>query len=327
MRCLVTGATGYVGSRLVPHLLSHGHQVRALARTPKKLSDVPWRDRMEVATGDLDDVGSLVSAFSGIDVVYYLVHSMGNSDDFAAEEESAAEHVVEAARKTGVGRLVYLGGLHPSDTELSTHLKSRTSVAETLLSSGIETVVLQAGIVVGAGSASFEMIRHLTDRLPVMTTPKWVHNEVQPIAVVDALHYLGAAAEAPVPESRAWDIGGPDVLTYGDMMQVYASVAGLRRRLIVPLPFLTPWLASWWIGLVTPIPADLGRPLVESLAHDAVMANHDVDTVIAKPQSGLTSYRRAVEHALEDVPGESGTRTWSGQSPAHLWPTDPEWAG
>lgn len=327
MHCLVTGATGYVGSRLIPALLKRGHRVRALARTPDKLSDVPWRDRVEIASGDLDDVDSLVAAFSNVDVVYYLVHSMGSSDDFAAEEDRAANHVVEAARRTGVGRLVYLGGLHPPDAELSTHLKSRTLVADTLLASGIETVVLQAGIVVGAGSASFEMIRHLTDRLPVMTTPKWVRNKIQPIAVVDVLHYLAAAADAPVPGSRAWDIGGPDILSYGDMMQVYASVAGLRRRLIIPLPFLTPWLASWWIGLVTPIPADLGRPLVESLACDAVMGGHDIDAVIPPPPAGLTTYRQAVEQAVESDGAESGARTWDVVSPAHLLPTDPDWAG
>jgi uncharacterized protein YbjT (DUF2867 family) len=291
------------------------------------LSDVPWRDRVEVVNGDLDDIDSLVSAFSGVDVVYYLVHSMGTSADFASEEDRAAGHVVEAARSTGVSRIIYLGGLHPPHAELSTHLESRTSVADTLLSSGLETVVLQAGIVVGAGSASFEMIRHLTNRLPVMTTPKWVHNKIQPIAVVDALHYLAAAADAPVPASRAWDIGGPDILEYGDMMQIYADVAGLHPRLIVPLPFLTPRLASWWIGLVTPIPADLGRPLVESLACDAVMADHDIDTVIPPPPTGLVPYRSAVQQALKSVTSGQSNRAWNTKSPADLLPSDPDWAG
>ena len=159
--------------------------------------------------------------------------------------------------------------------------------------------MLQAGVIVGSGSASFEMIRHLTDRLPVMTTPKWVHNKIQPIAVGDVLHYLVEAATAEVPESRAWDIGGPDVLEYGEMMQIYADVAGLHRRAIVVLPFLTPTIASWWVGLVTPIPPGLARPLVESLHCDAVMDNHDIDTVIPPPEDGLTGYRDAVVRALE----------------------------
>jgi uncharacterized protein YbjT (DUF2867 family) len=327
MRCLVTGATGYVGGRLIPRLLDSGHQVRALARTPDKLDDVPWRHRVDVVDGDLGDVGSLTAAFTDVEVVYYLVHSMGSARDFVAEEDRAAANVVTAGRRSGVGRLVYLGGLHPADAQLSPHLASRTCVGETLIASGIETVVLQAGIVVGAGSASFEMIRHLVNRLPVMTAPKWVHNQIQPIAIEDALHYLTAAADADVPGSRAWDIGGPDVLEYGEMMQVYAEEAGLRRRLIAAVPFLTPWLASWWIGLVTPIPADLGRPLVESLACDAVMNDHDIDTVIEPPPDGLIRYREAIRDALQTPDGAPGERSWATTSPAHLLPTDPNWAG
>ena len=226
MRCLVTGATGYIGGRLVPRLLESGFTVRALARNPDKLANVPWRNKAEVARGDLSDVASLEAAFADVDVVYYLVHSMGLEKDFSAEERRAAQNVVTAARTAGVRRIVYLSGLHPEGAELSTHLSSRTTVGEILIASGIETIVLQAGVVVGSGSASFEMIRHLTDRLPVMTTPKWVHNKIQPIAIRDVLHYLVAAATAAVPKSRTWDIGGPDVLEYGDMMQIYAEVAG-----------------------------------------------------------------------------------------------------
>ncbi|WP_395309929.1 NAD(P)H-binding protein [Mycobacterium sp. AMU20-3851] len=296
-RCLVTGATGYIGGNLVPVLLERGHQVRALARRPAKLDDRPWRDRVEVARGDLGDPESLTTAFADTDVVYYLVHSMGTSADFVKEEAEAARNVVAAARSAGVRRIVYLSGLHP-DGELSPHLRSRTAVGDILVESGIETVVLQAGIVIGSGSASFEMIRHLTDRLPVMTTPRWVHNKIQPIAVDDVLHYLAEAATAPVPGSRTWDIGGPDVLEYGDAMQGYADVARLRRRMIVVLPFLTPAIASWWVGLVTPIPAGLARPLVESLHCDAVMNNRDIDEVIAPPPSGLTRYHDAVSEAL-----------------------------
>jgi len=308
---MVTGATGYIGGRLAPRLLEGGRAIRAMARNPNKLESAGWRDRAEVVRGDLGDPDSLTTAFDGIDVVYYLVHSMGTSPDFVAEEARSARNVVAAARRSGVKRLVYLSGLHPPGVDLSPHLRSRTAVGDILLESGIESVVLQAGIVIGSGSASFEMIRHLTNRLPVMTTPKWVHNKIQPIAVDDVLHYLIEAATARVPASRTWDIGGPDVLEYGEAMQVYAKAAGLRRRLIVVLPWLTPTIASWWVGLVTPIPGALARPLVESLECDAVMANHDIDAVIAPPAGGLTGYRDAVAHALRSGP----------------LPSDPEWAG
>ena len=309
LRCLVTGATGYIGGLLVPELLHRGHKVRAMARTPAKLDDAIWRDRVEVAKGDLTDADSLTAAFEGTDVVYYLVHSMGTSKDFVAEEKQSAQNVVEAAKKAGVRRIVYLSGLHPQGVELSRHLASRTEVGEILIESGIETVVLQAGIVIGSGSASFEMVRHLTDRLPAMTTPKWVHNTIQPISIGDVLHYLAEAATADVPESRTWDIGSDDAMEYGEAMQVYADVAGLRRRIIVVLPFLTPTIASWWVGLVTPIPSGLARPLVESLAHDAVMHEHDIEGVIPAPAGGLTSYRDAVTEALK----QDGTASQGGR--------------
>ena len=310
-RCLVTGATGYIGGNLVPALLGRGHTVRALARTPSKLDDAEWRDRIEVAKGDLGDADSLVAAFEGVDVVYYLVHSMGTSTDFEREEARSADNVVTAAKKAGVARIVYLSGLHPPNAaELSRHLRSRTKVGETLIASGIESIVLQAGIVVGAGSASYEMIRHLTDRLPVMTAPKWVHNKIQPIAIDDVLHYLVESATATVPESRTWDVGCPDVLEYGDAMQVYADAAGLRRRLILGVPFLTPAIASMWVGLVTPIPAGLARPLVESLECDAIMHEHDIDGVIPPPSGGLIGYEQSVRNALaQNGPASTGRRS------------------
>jgi uncharacterized protein YbjT (DUF2867 family) len=329
VHCLVTGATGYIGARLVPRLLDEGHRVRALARNPDKLADVPWQQQVEVARGDLNDVDSLIAAFDGIDVVYYLVHSMGTAKNFAAEETRAVRNVVTAARRTGVRRVVYLSGLHPEGKRLSPHLESRKAVGEALIDSGIETVVLQAGVVVGSGSASFEMIRHLTDRLPVMTTPKWVHNRIQPIAVYDALYYLVAAATAPVSSSRTWDIGGPDVLEYGDMMQVYAEVAGLHRRHLIVLPFLTPAIASLWVGTVTPIPPGLARPLIESLECDAVMRNVDIDAVIEQPSGGLTGYRRAVELSLNRASQGQPDPSWASlkSEPAALLPSDPDWAG
>lgn len=329
VNCLVTGATGYIGARLVPRLLNEGHRVRALARDPNKLADVPWRDRAEVARGDLGDVDSLVAAFDGVQVVYYLVHSMGTAKNFAIEETRAVRNVVEAARRAGVRRVVYLGGLHPDGRNLSPHLESRKAVGEALIESGIETVVLQAGVVVGSGSASFEMIRHLTDRLPVMTTPKWVHNRIQPIAVRDVLYYLVAAATVELPSSRTWDIGGPDVLEYGDIMRIYAEVAGLHRRYLLVLPFLTPRIASLWVGTVTPIPSGLARPLIESLECDAVMRNSDIDTLVAPPPGGLTGYRQAVALALARAAHGLPDATWDSPhpEPADLLPSDPKWAG
>lgn len=306
----MTGATGYIGGRLVPPLLDHGYAVTALARNPDKLASLPWRDRVEVVRGDLDDENSLNAAFDGQDVVYYLVHSMGTSQDFVEAEARSARNVVAAARRTGVQRLVYLGGLHPQGRDLSPHLRSRAAVGDILIDSGIETIVFQAGIVIGSGSASFEMMRHLTNRLPAMTTPKWVHNKIQPIAIDDALHYLTAAATAEVPKSRTWDIGGPDAMEYGEAMQIYAEVAGLRRRIIIAIPFLTPTIASLWIGLVTPMPTGLARPLIESLEVDAVMSEHDIDEIIGPPSGGLTKYRDAVAIALQRGP----------------LPTDPHWA-
>ncbi|MFT4397269.1 NAD(P)H-binding protein [Gordonia lacunae] len=331
--CLVTGATGYVGGRLAPRLLSRGHSVRALARTPKKLSGAPWLSEpgAEVVEGDLSDRDSLVKAFAGVDVVYHLVHSMSTDADFAAEERRAAENVVAAAQQNGVSRIVYLGGLHPTGTDLSEHLASRAEVGDIMIESPVETVALQAGTLIGSGSASFALIRHLTERLPAMTTPRWVHNRIQPIAVDDALHYLVEAATARVPSSRTWDIGGPDVLEYGDMMQVYADVAGLRPRIMVVLPYLTPALASRWVRFVTPIRGKIARPLIESLECDAVCRDRAVDAIIDRPAGGLTPYSEAVALTLERSARGDGRASWANASaevsPAEPLPTDPDWAG
>lgn len=330
-RILLTGATGYIGGRLAPRLLAAGHRVRVLVRSPEKLRDVPWAHDVDVVRGDLGDPDSVAEACRDVDVVYYLVHSMGGHGEFLEAERRAALHVAAAARGAGVGRIVYLGGLHPKSAELSTHLQSRAQVGQILLDSGVPTLVLQAGVVIGSGSASFEMIRHLSNRLPVMTTPRWVNNRIQPIAIRDVLHYLILAATAPLPHSRVYDIGGPDVLRYGEMMQVYAEVAGLRRRRILVLPVLTPKLAGLWIGLVTPIPPSLGRSLIESLNNDAVMDNHDIDAVIAPPSGGLTGYRDAVQLALGRIGRGEVETTWANASvlgaPADPLPSDPDWAG
>ncbi|AZG44516.1 NAD(P)H-binding protein [Gordonia insulae] len=333
LHCLVTGATGYVGGRLAPRLLARGHHVRALARNPSKLADAPWvaDDRADVVRGDLSDRDSLDDAFVGIDVVYHLVHSMSTDADFAEEERRSARNVAAAATSAGVSRIVYLGGLHPEGTDLSEHLASRAEVGQILIDSQIETVALQAGTLIGSGSASFELIRHLTERLPAMTTPRWVHNKIQPIAVADALYYLVEAATADVPESRTWDIGGPDVLEYGDMMQGYAEVAGLPRRQMVVVPFLTPTIASRWVRFVTPIRGKVARPLIESLECDAVCRDHAIDDVISPPPGGLLSYPEALAATMDRVQRGDSTVPWTNAaadvSAAQPLPTDPPWSG
>jgi uncharacterized protein YbjT (DUF2867 family) len=332
-RCLVTGATGYIGGRLAPRLVEAGHEVRVLVRSPEKLRDVPWSGAVDIAAGDLTDPGSLAEAMKDVDVAYYLVHSMGSAKAFNDVEAASARNFAEAAKAAGVRRIVYLGGLHPDGGKLSPHLASRWAVGQTLLESGVPTIVLQAGVVIGSGSASFEMIRHLVDRLPVMVTPKWVRNRIQPIAVRDVLHYLIAFADLEVgkDENRTFDIGGPDVLEYGDMMRVYGEIAGLPRRRLVILPVLTPRLAGQWIQLVTPIPVALALPLIESLECEAVVEESDINAVVPPPKGGLTSYAAAVRLALQRIEDGAVETRWSGASlrttPADLLPSDPRWAG
>ena len=245
MRHLITGATGYVGGRLAPRLLAQGDAVRCLVRDPAKLRDVPWARDAEVVRGDLLDEDAVRRACVGVDVVYFLVHSLVDRD-FAAIDRRAATIVAEAARDCGVRRIVYLGGLHP-DGPLSAHLASRREVGEILLASGVPTAVLQAAVVIGSGSASFEMLRYLTERLPVMVTPRWVGTRIQPIAIRDVLRYLVAAARLPEDVNRTFDIGGPDVLTYREMMSRYAAVAELPARRVLPVPVLTPRLSAHWV--------------------------------------------------------------------------------
>ncbi|MEC5150453.1 SDR family oxidoreductase [Cryobacterium sp. GrIS_2_6] len=330
-RALVTGATGYIGGRLVPLLLDAGFEVTVLVRSPQKLTDVPWRDRVDIRVGDLADADAVDAACAGIDVVYYLVHAMGSSGDFEQAEARAARTVASAAAAAGVSRIVYLGGLHPDTETLSRHLRSRAEVGRILLASGVPTAALQAGVVIGSGSTSFEMIRHLTEVLPYMPAPKWVRNKIQPIAVRDVLYYLVAAANLPDSVNRTFDIGGPDVLRYGQMMNGYALEAGLRQRPIAALPVLTPWLASQWVNLVTPIPRNLAVPIIASLQNDCVMGEHDIDGYIPVPDGGLTGYRTAVRLALGRMRDGDVETSWRNASiegaSSNPLPSDPEWAG
>ena len=326
----MTGATGYVGGRLVPKLLERGYQVRVLARDPHRLDGVPWQGDVEIIQGDLQVQADVSRAVHSIDVVYYLVHSMSSAGDFEEVERTVATLVAEESLSAGVKRIVYLGGLHP-EGPLSRHLGSRKEVGDILLASGVPTIALQAGVIIGSGSASFEMIRNLTDILPAMPAPKWVRNRIQPIAIRDVLHYLVKSAELPPTLNRALDIGGPDVFRYWQLMNGYAVVAGLKERLIVALPVLSPWLASQWVNLVTPIPRSLAVPIIESLLHDAVMKNHDIDDVIAPPPEGLIGYRKAVELALVRMRSGEVETSWQNTevigAPSDPLPSDPEWAG
>ncbi|WP_084003742.1 SDR family oxidoreductase [Agromyces aureus] len=331
MRILVTGATGYIGGRLVPRLLEAGHEVRVLVRRPERLRDVPWSASLDVVAGDLTDASAVDAAMRDIDAVYYLVHSMGAKGDFEATELEIARTVGEAASRHGVRRIVYLGGLHPEGRPLSRHLRSRAAVGEVLLGSGVPTIVLQAGVVIGSGSTSFEMIRHLTEVLPYMPAPRWVRSFIQPIAVRDVLHYLIAAIDVPSDVNRAFDIGGPDIHRYGQLMNGYAVEAGLPQRPIAALPVLTPWLAGQWVNLVTPIPRRLAVPIIESLQFDCVMHNHDIDAVIPPPEEGLLPYRTAVRLALDrERVGEVETSWRNAEvagAPSDPLPSDPDWAG
>ncbi len=330
MRCVVLGATGYVGGRLVPQLLEAGHEVRVVARSPEKVAEEPWRDRVEVERGDITDPSSIEAALTGCEVVYYLVHSLARKD-FVDVDREGAKTVAEAAKTAGARRLVYLGGIVPDDEELSPHLASRAEVGRVLLDSGVPAIVLQAAVIIGSGSASFEMLRYLTERLPAMVTPRWVRNRIQPIAIRDVLHYLVHAADLPSDVNGAFDIGGPDVLTYLDMMRRYAVVAGLPRRAVIPVPVLTPWLSAQWVNLVTPVPKAIAVPLIESLVHEVVCHDHAIAEHIPDPEAGLTHYEHAVELALSRIRNADVPTRWSDASgdaaPSDPLPSDPDWAG
>ena len=328
----MTGATGYVGGRLVPALVQEGHEVRCLTRVADRLRDLPWRSQVEIAEGDVLDPGALGDALRDVDVAYYLVHALGTGRDFEQSDRRAARNFAAAADDRRVGRIVYLGGLAPAGVELSPHLRSREEVGRIFLGADTRAAVLRAAVILGSGSASFEMLRYLTERLPAMVTPRWVRNRIQPIAISDVVRYLAACATSlPNDVNRTFDIGGPDVLTYVAMMQRYAALAGLHRRIIVPVPILSPSLSSHWVGLVTPVPGAIARPLVESLRHEVVCREHDIARWVPDPPEGLVGFDDAVRLALAHVRDGDVITRWSNASwpsaPSDPLPTDPDWAG
>ena len=328
---LVTGATGYIGGRLVPQLLDAGFRVRCLARNPAKLRDQPWRRSVEIVQGDAAKSDDVERAAQGVELAYYLVHSIGSGRRFERTDRVTANGFAGGARSAGIRRIIYLGGLHPEHERLSAHLNSRRIVGEILLDSGIPTVILQAAVILGSGSASFEMLRYLTERLPIMVTPRWIDTRMQPIAVRDVLHYLIGAADVPLEVNRAFDIGGPEVVTYRELMQTYARVAALPPRRVISVPVLTPRLSSLWVGLVTPVPSSIARPLVDSLIHEVVCKEHDLAMWVPDPPDGLIGVERAITLALTHIREYDIATTWSSASPigapSEPLPTDPEWAG
>ena len=329
--CLVTGATGYIGGRLITELLAHGYRVRILARNADRLSKHPWINQVEVVGGDATNPESLAKALAGTDVAYYLLHALMVKDNFEELERSMAAQFGEACKVAKVRRIVYLGGIISAGQEASPHLQARADTGSILAGYAVPTIELRAGVVIGSGSASFEMLRYLTERLPIMTTPKWVKNRIQPIAVRDVLRYLVGAASIDEKVSGVFDIGGPDVFTYAEMMQRYAQAAGLRKRIIIPVPVLTPRLSSGWVGLVTPVPYTLAKRLVASLKNEVVAAPSQIRELIPDPVGGLTPFNRAVQLALTKVKDARVETRWSDASvpglPSEPLPTDPDWAG
>ena len=305
---LVTGATGYVGGRLVPHLVAGGRRVRCLVRDPGRLQGREWADAVEVATGDVLRPETLGAAFDGVAVAYYLVHSMARGAGFHERDVAAAKVFGRAAADAGVARIVYLGGLGDPDSDLSDHLRSRQETGAALREAGVPVTEFRAAVVVGAGSISFEMIRYLTERLPAMICPQWVYTRVQPIAVDDLLRYLAGALDAPESVGRVVEIGGSDVQTYGGMMTGYARVRGLRRWLI-PVPVLTPVLSSYWVHLVTPIPSTIARPLIEGLRSETVVRDDTARELF--PDIHPVDYASAVRAALATLESGAVETAWS----------------
>lgn len=340
MDILVTGASGYIGGRLIPELLAAGHRVRAASRHPDGLTRFDWYDDVDAVRADLSDPSSLAAAVDGVEVVYYLVHSMGDSTgtSFEDAESAAATNLAEAAAAAGVSRIIYLSGMHPPDRELeelSQHMRSRERVARILLGGAVPAVVLRAATVIGSGSASFEIIRHLTERLPVMVAPQWINNRIEPVSVRDVLHYLVHAADAAGLDgvNDQFDVGCGQTYRFSDLLRIYGRIRGLRRLITaVPVPLPVDQLSGGWIGLVTPVPRSLAVPLAQSMAEDAVTTDgHRIRDVLPDPPGGLADYPTAVRRALQrEATGEVPTswdRSWQSTDVGAESPTDPDWSG
>ncbi len=323
---LVTGATGYVGGRLAPRLVDRGYRVRCLARSAAKLHARTWAnavgDGFEVVEGDVADEARVADAMRGCDAAYYLVHSMDAAGSHYRQRDlELAEVFGRAAKREGVARVIYLGGLGETGEGLSEHLTSRREVERALGKAGVPVTVLRAAMIIGSGSASFEILRYLVERLPIMITPRWVSTESQPIAISDVLHYLLAVLEDPATTGTTLDIGGPDVWSYAEVMREMASAMALKPRVVIPVPVLTPRLSSLWIHLVTPLRASVARPLAEGLRNRVVCRNDEAQRLL--PHKCLT-IREAMDAALANVHSGEVETAWSD---AGVMPGDPTWAG
>jgi len=323
-RIAITGATGYIGGRLAPRLLDSGYAVRCLVRSRDKLQGRAWTldSRVEIRQADLTDEPSLARELEGCDAAFYLVHSMlSAAGDYAQRDQQLALTFARAARAAGVGRIIYLGGLGETGPNLSRHLSSRRDVEGALASAGVPVTVLRAAMIIGSGSASFEILRYLVQRLPVMVTPKWVSTPCQPIAVENVIAYLVGVLSAPETIGGVFDIGGPETLCYSDIMRVMAEELGLPRRWIIPIPVLTPRLSSYWIHLVTPLSHKIAVPLAEGLKNPVVCRDNRILSLV--PQK-LLNVREAIGAALSQVAAHQVETNWSMAGPM---PGDPDWSG
>lgn len=303
---LLTGASGYVGGRLLFALEQAGFHIRCIARNPDNLKP-RVAETTEVVAGNVLEIDSLRPALAGIDIAYYLVHSMGASSDFEETDRKGAENFATAAKEAGIQRIIYLGGLGDSSKELSTHLRSRHEVADIFRSSGVQVIEFQASVIIGSGSLSFEMVRGLVERLPVMITPKWVFARAQPIAITDVISYLVAAATLQVECDQTYQIGGPDQISYEGLMKEYAKQRGLKRYLI-PVPFLTPRLSSLWLGLVTPLYARVGRKLIDSIQHSTIVEDDGPAKIFGIHPIGV---KDAIALAMRNEDKEIAQTHWS----------------
>jgi len=323
-RVLLTGATGYVGGRLAPRLLDAGYAVRCVVRDPRKLDNRDWatHDRAEIVRGDVEDTDALAEQMRGCAHAFYLVHSMiAAGEDYAQRDRDLAESFRIAAEQAGVPRIIYLGGLGEMGEDLSDHLRSRREVERVLEAGPIPVTVFRAAMIIGSGSASYEILRYLVERLPIMVTPRWVKTRCQPVAIADMLHWLVRCLGEPATAGQTYEVGGDGVRTYMELMHAMASRLGLPRRIIIPVPVLTPELSSRWIGLVTPVTARIARPLAEGLRNPVVVQQHAVQD--AMPHQAKTP-EEAIDLALERTSLAEVETSWSA---AGVVPGDPDWAG
>jgi uncharacterized protein YbjT (DUF2867 family) len=318
-RILVTGATGYVGGRLVPELVLKGYQVRSVARNPRKLLKHHWED-VEVIKGDMLDYQSLLPALEGVDIAFYLVHSMTTSgSDFEKQDWKAASNFAKAAKQCGVKRIIYLGGLGSSKGDLSKHLKSRQSTGEALRSTGIPVTEFRSAIVVGSGGASFQIMKDLVSRIPLMICPRWVQSRCEPISIRQLLQFLLGAIEEQRTSGKILEIGNGEVLTYGEMLKTCAAVMG-KKIYIIPVPVLTPRLSSYWLNLVTNVPFSLARPLVESLKNDVVCENKEADLLI---ETEALTFKQSLTLALAKENSNQIVSRWTDATTSALFSKQP----